>query len=242
MPDEIIVVDNNCSDKTVEIARGLGAKIVREEFQNIAASRNAGIKAARNEWIALLDSDDWWEKEKIKFQWEAVQLYPKAKIIDCEYNQAVFDEQNNLIQTVSPNANAETPDESNIYSFYPTVTEQEFAKQLVHTSTLLIHKDVFEKVGYYDERFFLQQDFEFILRAFAVFSLARVNRPLATYRRHPLNSARRVEEVIRARQMIVEEIHLHPDRYSKVLYPLFVEQVKREFVRQNFLKNQLKNQ
>lgn len=220
----------------------MGAKIVLEKFQNIAASRNAGIKAARNEWIALLDSDDWWEKEKIEFQWEAVQLYPKAKIVDCEYNQAVFDELNNLIQTVSPSPNTEIPDKREVYSFHAIVTEQDFAKQLVHTSTLLIKKDVFEKVGYYDERFYLQEDFEFILRAFAVFSLARVNRPLATYRRHTLNSTRRLEESIHARQLIVEEIYLHPERYSKVLYPLFVEQVKREFVRQNFVKNQLNSQ
>jgi glycosyltransferase involved in cell wall biosynthesis len=56
-PFEIIVVDNNSTDKTVEIAKEFGAKIVTEKQQGISYARNAGFNAARGEIIARLDAD-----------------------------------------------------------------------------------------------------------------------------------------------------------------------------------------
>lgn len=56
-PYEVIVVDNNCSDKTVAIARLFGARIVRETTQGLVAARNAGMNAARGDIIARIDAD-----------------------------------------------------------------------------------------------------------------------------------------------------------------------------------------
>ena len=66
-PDEIIVVDNNCTDKTVEIAKKFGARIVKEKKQGMIFARNAGFNAARYEIIARTDCDtilpkDWISK------------------------------------------------------------------------------------------------------------------------------------------------------------------------------------
>jgi glycosyltransferase involved in cell wall biosynthesis len=66
-PDEIIVVDNNCTDQTAEIARAKGARIVAEKVQGITAARSAGFDAAKYDIIARTDSDtivnpDWIEK------------------------------------------------------------------------------------------------------------------------------------------------------------------------------------
>ena len=56
-PLEIIVADGMSSDKTVEIARQFGAKVVNNSRRHAAGGRNAGIKAARGEVIVFLDAD-----------------------------------------------------------------------------------------------------------------------------------------------------------------------------------------
>lgn len=56
-PDEIILVDNNCTDKTVEIASQYPVKIVKEPRQGIISARNKGFDEARGELIARTDAD-----------------------------------------------------------------------------------------------------------------------------------------------------------------------------------------
>lgn len=65
-PDEIIVVDNNCTDKTAEIARSAGATVVNETQQGMSHARNAGFDAAQYEIIARCDSDSRPPKDWIK--------------------------------------------------------------------------------------------------------------------------------------------------------------------------------
>src|SRR3989344_1014679 len=55
---EIIVVDSGNTDKTNEIAKSYGAKIVRTKSTNYAAFRNAGLKAAAGDWILYVDADE----------------------------------------------------------------------------------------------------------------------------------------------------------------------------------------
>jgi glycosyltransferase involved in cell wall biosynthesis len=66
---EAIVIDNHSTDNTDEVmASFTDPSIIYLKMHNhgvIAASRNAGIRAAKGEWIAFLDSDDWWKPEKL---------------------------------------------------------------------------------------------------------------------------------------------------------------------------------
>ncbi len=54
---EIIVVDNNCTDETVSIARRYGAKIVTEKTPGVCSARQAGTKVAQGEIIISTDAD-----------------------------------------------------------------------------------------------------------------------------------------------------------------------------------------
>ncbi len=54
---EIIVCDNNSTDKTAEIASSLGAKVVFEQVNQIARARNSGAKAASGDWLIFIDAD-----------------------------------------------------------------------------------------------------------------------------------------------------------------------------------------
>jgi glycosyltransferase involved in cell wall biosynthesis len=54
---ELIVCDNNSTDKTAEIARAAGAKVVFEPLNQIARARNSGAAAASGDWLIFVDAD-----------------------------------------------------------------------------------------------------------------------------------------------------------------------------------------
>jgi glycosyltransferase involved in cell wall biosynthesis len=67
---EVILVDNHSTDNTQEIVSSYTEPRIKYlKIHNngvIAKSRNAGIEAAKGEWIAFLDSDDWWTSVKLQ--------------------------------------------------------------------------------------------------------------------------------------------------------------------------------
>jgi glycosyltransferase involved in cell wall biosynthesis len=54
---ELIVCDNNSTDRTTEIARAAGAIVVFEPINQIARARNCGALAARGDWLVFVDAD-----------------------------------------------------------------------------------------------------------------------------------------------------------------------------------------
>jgi len=61
---EVIVVDNDSTDESAEIIKSYGSAITYIQTGNNlgpSASRNRGIDAARGEWLAFLDGDDYWD-------------------------------------------------------------------------------------------------------------------------------------------------------------------------------------
>lgn len=54
---EIIVVDNNSSDKTAEVATAKGARVVFEPINQISKARNTGAKLAKGEYLIFIDAD-----------------------------------------------------------------------------------------------------------------------------------------------------------------------------------------
>ncbi|MCC5656998.1 glycosyltransferase [Nostoc sp. XA010] len=66
---EVIIVDDASSDKTVEVAKSFTDPrlkvIVNQQNLGAAAARNRALRAAQGEWIAVLDSDDWYAPERL---------------------------------------------------------------------------------------------------------------------------------------------------------------------------------
>ncbi len=62
--DEIVVVDHGSTDKTVEIARALGARvIVTPDWPGFGPQKNRALQAATGDWILSLDADEWIEPQ-----------------------------------------------------------------------------------------------------------------------------------------------------------------------------------
>src|ERR1700734_301346 len=71
-PLEILVIDDCSTDDTVEVVRALGREIPSIRLLSTpanggpSAARNVGLRAAKAEWIALLDSDDAWKPGRLE--------------------------------------------------------------------------------------------------------------------------------------------------------------------------------
>lgn len=84
---EVIVVDDGSSDGTHQIVErwlarsGLAGRCIRQTNQKIAAARNAGMKAARGEFIALLDADDLWDPPKLETVMAEFDTRPDVDLI-----------------------------------------------------------------------------------------------------------------------------------------------------------------
>jgi glycosyltransferase involved in cell wall biosynthesis len=66
VPGEVIVVDNNSSDRTADVAREHGAQVVHEPVNQISRARNAGARAASGKYLVFLDADTYLSLEILK--------------------------------------------------------------------------------------------------------------------------------------------------------------------------------
>jgi len=73
--DEIIVVDSLSTDKTAEIARSYGAKVIQQPFLGYVAQKNFADNCASNDWILSIDADEALTPE-LKDQINQVKLNP----------------------------------------------------------------------------------------------------------------------------------------------------------------------
>jgi glycosyltransferase involved in cell wall biosynthesis len=78
-PFEIIVVDDGSVDDTAKIARSYEeVSYIYQTNQGPAAARNAGVVAARGEFIAFLDADDLWTANKLSLQMNHLLRHPEV--------------------------------------------------------------------------------------------------------------------------------------------------------------------
>lgn len=83
---ELIVIDDGSTDETAEVLESFGRDIryLRQENRGVSSARNLGLSHARGELIALLDSDDLWQPEKLEVQAGFFRSNPQALICQTE--------------------------------------------------------------------------------------------------------------------------------------------------------------
>lgn len=101
---QLIVIDDCSLDNTHEIALGFGdarIKVVRNMTnRGIAYGRTKGIALADGEWIAFLDADDMWEKDKLQKQISLLAKRKDAVLLYC--GSAFMDENGNRLKYTLP--------------------------------------------------------------------------------------------------------------------------------------------
>lgn len=211
----------------------MGAKIVKEKKQGIAAARNAGIAACRTEWIAMLDHDDLWETDKIKYQWDAIEKCPDARVIASEVAVVENGEKKFFPVSIPPSIQIQYRQTFNRDDSYFSQIEAEALNFFyIHTSSLILHREVFETVGMYNEEFCPCDDTEFQLRALARCPLAFVNKPLHAHLRHDKNTSSDMDAVFKGFSRIASHIVNYPE-----IYPQGAAQFVKNIVKNLFISN-----
>ena len=77
---ELLVVDDGSEDETGEVVGSFGgrARLLSQPHRGVSAARNLGLRSSCGEFIAFLDSDDLWKREKTGVQMGYFNAFPGA--------------------------------------------------------------------------------------------------------------------------------------------------------------------
>jgi glycosyltransferase involved in cell wall biosynthesis len=185
---EVIVVDDGSSDGTGKILEETFGDRIRYYAQankGASVARNKGVEEARGEWIAFLDSDDLWEREKLEWQFKALEQFA-PQCCGC-YTDVRFlnhTETRTMFQMAEENYRHEGTMGVNT-DVLRLLVRPGGAGMVVCLSSFLARADVARVTGGFDPKLLFSQDSEFLFRLAMLTGFCYVNRPLVRFDRSP---------------------------------------------------------
>ena len=189
---EIVVVDDGSTDDSARIAEEYirecmaygvecRGKVIRKANGGVCSARNRGIQEAKYDYIALLDGDDLWDEHYLEEQVKLIQDFPKAKMWGINFAET---SNGTLIRTLS----------TGLPEGYRGYVENYFQmpgrmSDLYCSSSVVIKKEVFDYVGYFDERIKYAEDNDMWFRIIATYPVAFYDKYMAFYQYDAENRA-----------------------------------------------------
>jgi glycosyltransferase involved in cell wall biosynthesis len=196
-PDEIIVADDASTDDTVDAVEtwsrtvGMPCRVVRlEKNGGAAASRNAGIRSARSDLIAMLDADDVWLPNMIERLAGALDAAP-ASVLSFGLRE-YFDDQGALGEYQGTDRIARHLGNLEHGSSHLLRPEAAFLlnveSAVTSCSAAVVRRQAALDCGLFDPAFRTSQDREFVLRLSRLGSFTFISEPVSLYRLHGSNT------------------------------------------------------
>ena len=180
---EIIFWDNASEDNTKDVISKINFDkrfkyFYSSKFQKLYEAKDEAIKFAKGEYLAFLDVDDWWKRDKLTKQ--ISEMEKNSSLISCS-NYYVFNEKKNTTKKIfKKNINTKN-------SF-----ETALEKYFIGMSTLVIKKDFYDTLDYgFDKSFEVIGDFDLVLRSLKKTNILYIPEPMSYYRWHNFNLSNR---------------------------------------------------
>jgi len=152
-PLDCIVVDDGSVDGTEErVLREFNGRIryFHQENRGVSSARNLGIRAARGEWLAFLDSDDEWLPQKLQKQLRFIEEHPEARI--CQTTE----QWTRKGKRVNPGVVHKKKDGELFF--------ESLERCMITPSSVMIQKTLLDEVGLFDESMPVCEDYDLWLR------------------------------------------------------------------------------
>ena len=147
---EIIVVDGGSTDRTREIVRKSGGKVVIDKHNNISAARNLGAKLAKGDLIMFTNADTHASKDVLKIYWE---LFKDKNVVAASGPLIPLEETTRFIRFGYKFA-----------SVYLARISFAIGKPAISGSNFIVRKSAFKKCGGFDESLVTYEDLDLTLR------------------------------------------------------------------------------
>ncbi|MGC3978988.1 MAG: glycosyltransferase family 2 protein [Paludibacteraceae bacterium] len=147
--------------------------LIHQENQGVSVARNNGVKAAKYDYIAFLDADDWWDTTYLEEMKGLMEAFPEAGLYAGSYYKV---KQGQLIPA---NIGIESGFEKGLINYCRVYANTMY--QPVWTGAAIIKKTIFESENGFKPMLKLGEDFDLWLRVAMKYPVALLNKPLTYY-------------------------------------------------------------
>ena len=206
---ELIIIDDCSIDNTRKILAGYKKKDSRikvyynNENLGVPKSLNYVLSLAKGVFIARIDSDDIWLKEKLRKQIEYLANNPATYLLGTA--KKVINESGKILHAKEKQ-----------FFTYNQIKKQILKNNLFCHSSIIFRRSILNDVGYYNERFLNTEDYEFWIRVLAKRKGEILPEPLVYYRLH-----KDMISIKKRKQQFLYVIKAKLNGIFKYNYPMF---------------------
>lgn len=200
---EVVVVDDGSKDNSLQVVQAIQnprLRIIHKENGGVSSARNRGIKEAKGEFIALLDGDDLWEPTFLEEIVKMIDDFPKSAIWGVSI---AFIKNGRLYKW---NQGLGEGYRGYIENYFGTTHND-----LYCSSSVVIRREVFDKVGYFDERISSSEDLDMWYRIILHYPIAFYDKILVYYNQDAEN---RVAYDTDVRFPLTKDIKYYFDKFN----------------------------